>query len=1011
MTDNRDRLAAALADRYVIEQELGAGGMATVYLAHDVKHDRKVAIKVLHQELASSLGAERFLREITIAANLSHPNILPMLDSGSAEETLFYVMPLVEGESLRDRIHREKQLPIADALKTTEQVAAALAYAHSHGVVHRDIKPDNIMLSSGQAVVADFGIARAVGAAGGEQLTQTGMAIGTPAYMSPEQSAGESDVDGRTDIYALGCVLYEMLAGEQPYTGTTPGAIIAKRLSTPIPDVRVLRETVPDHIEAALRQSLAKAPADRFPTATEFVEALKAERVSVRTSTAETQPIQITSRTAPVARRAVLGAVGLLTVLGFGWWATRGDDIGDDLDPDVIAVMPFRVGGDPAYGYLRESMLDLLSARLTGETGPRVLESRTTLSAWRREVDNDAVDLSEDDSRKLAAQLGAGQLMLGNVVATPTELTLSGTLLRVSNGDLLASGSVAGPPDSVAVLVNRLTAQLLSLEAGEGRDRLEGLATTSLEALQQYLAGRRAYRAGDNIEAINLYRRAFQADTNFVQAGFAMLAINPFAGDAITNEGRMVSPAVWRQRERLSASDQAFLMGVPWVGPDFPLPASYREHIQHAEVAVADFPDSPEHWALLGQLQMLYGGYAAVPDWADRAARALDRAIALDSSYTVAVWARLMVAMLAHDSVATRRFAAVYERLMGSGTEGTTARWASAMVLGDSARASEWRDRFDEFTQQELYQLPLYSIRLGLPLSDARRVGEILDTRAATERGVGQGGIGAMALAFVEGRVQDGIAEVEGFPDWPGGWVRAFKDVYGMSMALFEPEALGAANEIAARVEAAYPRVGPIPFDFPDYDWPVLHDCHGELLRVVQGDTTGTRDAIGRLWNWVGDAPATTPDARLEDLFVHDVLEAPRVFPVCPLLLEVMMDGPDRLDTLDSLLQTGPKSYDNMFVPSVFANLVVARMREAQGDVDGALAAIRRRANFPDPGFLWTLASFLREEGRLAAMAGDTTGAIRAYEHYLTMRTNPDPPLQPQRDSVVAELAELVQRR
>ncbi len=656
-----------------------------------------------------------------------------------------------------------------------------------------------------------------------------------------------------------------------------------------------------------------------------------------------------------------------------------------------------------------QEKINPLSARLTGETGPRVLESRTTLSAWRREVDDDAVDLSEDDSRQLAAQLGAGQLMLGNVVATPTELTLSGTLLRVSNGDLLASGSVAGPPDSVAVLVNRLTAQLLSLEAGEGRDRLEGLATTSLDALQQYLAGRRAYRAGDHIEAINLYRRAFQADTNFVQAGFAMVAINPFAGDAITMEGRIVSPAVWKQRERLSPSDQAFLMGVPWVGPDFPLPASYREHIQHAEVAVADFPDSPEHWALLGQLQMLYGGYAAVPDWADRAAQALDRAIALDSSYTVAVGARLMVAMLAHDSVATRQFAGEYERLMGSSTEGTTARWASAMVLGDSARASEWRDGFDEFTQQELYQLPMYSIRLGLPLRDARRAGEILRTRAATERGAGQGGLGAMALAYVEGRVQDGIAEVEGFPDWPGGWVRAFKDVYGMSMALFEPEARGAANEIAARVEAAYPRVGPIPFDFPDYDWPVLHDCHGELLRVVQGDTTGTREAIRRLWDWVDDVPPIH-DARLEDLFVDDVLSAPRVFPVCPLLLEVMMDGPARLDELDSLLQTGPKSWDNMFVPAAFANLVVARMREAQGDVDGALAAIRRRANFPDPGFLWTLASFLREEGRLATMAGDKMGAIRAYEHYLTLRTNPDPPLQPQRDSVVAELAELVGR-
>jgi serine/threonine-protein kinase len=639
MTDDRARLTAALADRYVIEQALGAGGMATVYLAHDAKHDRKVAIKVLHSELAVSLGAERFLREITIAANLSHPNILPLLDSGSAEETLFYVMPLVEGESLRDRIHREKQLPLEDALKITEQVAAALAYAHSRGVVHRDIKPDNIMLSSGQAVVADFGIARAVGAAGGEQLTQTGTAIGTPAYMSPEQSAGESDVDARSDIYALGCVLFEMLAGETPYTGTTPGAIIAKRLSTPVPDVRVLRETVPDAIEGALRSALAKAPADRFTSATKFAEALRAKGVSLGPRTGETQPIRITPRHAPVARRAALGGVAALAVLGFGWWAMWGRDIGGDLDSNAIAVMPFRVGGD-----LRESMLDLLSARLTGETGPRAIESRTTLNAWRRAA-NDDDDLSEDDSRRVAAQLGAGQLLLGNVVATPTELTLSASLLQVSDGALIASGSAAGPPDSVAVLVNRLTAQLLSLEAGEARDRVEGMATTSLPALQEYLAGRNAYRSGDYIEALRLYGRAFALDSNFVQAGFGMVTINYWLGDAITMAGRFAAPSVWRQREQLSEGDRAFLMATPWVGANFPEPSSFAELINQAEAGVAGSPDSPEHWLLLGQLLAWHGGYSGIPDWADRAAQALDRAITLDSSFAMAWQARLYVAI------------------------------------------------------------------------------------------------------------------------------------------------------------------------------------------------------------------------------------------------------------------------------------------------------------------------------------------------------------------------------
>jgi len=213
MTDALGRLTAALAGRYRIESELGAGGMATVYLAQDLKHRRQVAIKVLKPELASVLGPERFLREIEIAAQLTHPHILPLYDSGEAEGLLYYVMPYVEGESLRDRITREKQLPLDDALQVARETADALSYAHSHGVIHRDIKPENILLESGHAVVADFGIARAISAAGGERLTETGLAVGTPAYMSPEQAAGEKNLDGRSDLYALGCVLYEMLAG------------------------------------------------------------------------------------------------------------------------------------------------------------------------------------------------------------------------------------------------------------------------------------------------------------------------------------------------------------------------------------------------------------------------------------------------------------------------------------------------------------------------------------------------------------------------------------------------------------------------------------------------------------------------------------------------------------------------------------------------------------------------------------------------------------------------------
>ena len=217
MADLLERLKAALADRYAIEREIGAGGMATVYLAEDLKHHRKVAVKVLRSELAASLGAERFLREIEIAANLTHPHILGLFDSGEADGFLFYVMPYIEGETLRDRMNREGQLPLDDALQITREVAAALSYAHSHDVIHRDIKPENVLLSAGEAVVADFGIAQAITEAGGEHLTETGISIGTPAYVSPEQATGDQKLGGRSDVYSLGCVLYEMLAGESSW--------------------------------------------------------------------------------------------------------------------------------------------------------------------------------------------------------------------------------------------------------------------------------------------------------------------------------------------------------------------------------------------------------------------------------------------------------------------------------------------------------------------------------------------------------------------------------------------------------------------------------------------------------------------------------------------------------------------------------------------------------------------------------------------------------------------------
>ena len=287
MPDTLDRLKAALADRYAIERELGAGGMATVYLAEDLKHHRKVAIKVLRPELAATLDPERFVREIEIAAKLSHPHILMLIDSGEADGFLYYVMPYVEGESLRERLDREGQLPVEEAVRLTDDIAAALSYAHERGIVHRDVKPENIMLTGNRAVMADFGIARAVEVAGGERLTGTGLAIGTPAYMSPEQAMGLAKVDARSDVYALGCVVYEMVGGRGP----TPQALLAKHAAETAPGLRASDPAIPVYVERAVERALAKNPADRFHTPSQFAEALTTGTVVARGGVAATGPV------------------------------------------------------------------------------------------------------------------------------------------------------------------------------------------------------------------------------------------------------------------------------------------------------------------------------------------------------------------------------------------------------------------------------------------------------------------------------------------------------------------------------------------------------------------------------------------------------------------------------------------------------------------------------------------------------------------------------------------------
>jgi tRNA A-37 threonylcarbamoyl transferase component Bud32/tetratricopeptide (TPR) repeat protein len=538
MADQLDRFKEALSDRYRIERELGSGGMATVYLADDLKHHRKVAVKVVRPELAASLGAARFLREIEITAQLNHPNILTLIDSGAADGTLYYVMPYLEGESLRDRLNREKQLPVDAAVEITKEVADALGYAHSRGLIHRDIKPENIMFEAGHAVVTDFGIARAVTAAGGETLTETGLAIGTPAYMSPEQATGERDLDARSDVYSLGCVLYEMLAGEAPYSAPTPQALIAKKLSEPTPRISVVREVVPYGVEVALEQALAKTPVDRFTTAEEFIKALETPAVK-----------------APVMKgrklRIGVAAAAIILVIAAALLLPRSS--GGAFDPNRILVVEFedesgleeaKALGSMAQDYIIDILTD---AGFVEVVDPFTAEVVSQLVA-AADTDGGARGI-----QALADEARAGTVVSGSIYAEGDSLQIQSRITDARNGKLLRTvGPTVGSIRERSELVVRLGQEVAAALAPLLNQDLESWEPTvqpaTYEAYEAYTEAYQAvFRGREATEVGGYFERAAAADPTFYRA--ALWAVHWYQ-----MAGRSVDTAYFARADSLIAT-------------------------------------------------------------------------------------------------------------------------------------------------------------------------------------------------------------------------------------------------------------------------------------------------------------------------------------------------------------------------------------------------------------------------------------------------------------------------
>ena len=976
MSDALQRISAALAGRYLVERELGRGGMATVYLAQDVRHHRAVAIKVLSDEISAAVGAERFLREVEIAASLTHPNILPLLDSGETggrDSQPFYVMPFIEGETLRERMAREGQLPVDEAVRLGREVADALQHAHDRGVIHRDIKPENILLAGGHAMVADFGVARALAQPGVKAITKTGMAVGTPQYMSPEQAAADPAVDARTDQYALGTLLYEMLAGSVPYPGPTAHAILARKMSGPPPSLRVVRPTVSEALERAVFRSMEIAPADRFKSAHALGSALESA-----VTPAPVPAIGAGSEQAP--RKPVRGLV--LTGLGIAVLAAgvliflRPKAAPAAVDSDAVVVLPFRVdGADTSVARYRIGMLDLLHASLNGEGGPRAMSPATVLSAWRRVVNSEREDLPDDQALDLAGRLGAGRLLTGSIVVVPGRLRLLASLLRTDDGARIEA-QAEGPPDSVLAVVDRLVGELLvRSKTGTARPDLRSLTTTSLPALRAFLDGQVAYRGARYLDAVRHFESALELDSTFALAAVGYFKAVGWGAPGDQARGIRIA---WDNRERLGPRDRALLDN--YTGPRYPAQNFSRSNIQSAERLVQLAPEDAEAHQEYGDALYHFGDQVDYPDPWPVARRAFERAVALDSGFAAPLDHLIQITAATGDTAGLRRFFALRARLVAKGAAPLrfSHYWRYAHAFEDQALLDSLRRSIKPETfEGDVIQIGM-ATALDLPtietlLEENRRAASTEGRRRFTL-------LLSFQLALNNGQPARAARLLDSFATRsPDSRVADVLRVMGGLYWQLDTAVARAAAEALARTVGPGDRWGAAVFS--------------QMWRMTEGDTSRLEQTIRTVREAVNPPGSAMPNIDAE-IWMR-VLEA----------IDESRRGPNRsaLERLDSLLASGPQQ---SLMPLRMANLEAARLFERDGRPERALRAVRRRAHqWQDYSFLSTVT---REEGRLAALTGDKAGAIAAYQMYLRFRANPEPGLVPERERIKAELARLL---
>ncbi|MGH7521598.1 MAG: protein kinase domain-containing protein [Gemmatimonadales bacterium] len=957
MAELSERLQSELGTAYRLERELGGGGMSRVFVAQDTRLARHVVIKVLPPELALEMRVDRFNREIQLSASLQHPHIVPLLAAGGSDDLLYYTMPFVEGEALRTRLSREGELPVRDTVRILKDVADALAYAHARGVVHRDIKPDNVLLSGNHAVVADFGVAKAVSQAKTESgLTSVGVALGTPAYMAPEQAAGDPNIDHRADIYAFGAMAYEMLTGRAPFSGMAPHQMLAAHVTEPVVPVTDRRPALPPALAELVMSCLAKNPADRPQTAHEILQALEG-MATPSGSVAVTSPIATFRHVLrrPRNRNIALVAAGAVMLLA-GWIAIRPQPA-LALDPNRIAIAPFDVrGGGPELALWREGLVDVLSRSLDGAGPMRSASPTLIVRRWSGRGD-------AGSAQALGRATGAGTVVFGDLLqAGADSVRLNATVLNVANAASLGEIELRESSERMDQLVDSLTVRVLR-ELGRTRAiglvRSAPLGSPSLPALKAFLQGEQYLRRSEWDSALAYHQRAIGLDSGFTlawsHAGMAA-GWQHAANDSLSRSYKLRAGAMnhgLAPRESLIVQAES-LAAVVYEGPAQTAGRWWthgKRLVATLDDAVRRYPNDPELWYMLGDARFHAGSLARLQPHA--ALEAFDRAIALDSAFTPSYVHAIPLGIDNGGTEAGRRYA---EAFLAAGAMGTYAQSTDLVVqlMSPATRAKAiayLADSADSHLIQTVW------LALGRWMDSAETMIAMVRARVDAEKKAGRKtNVGVFMLPSVlaaRGHVKDAA---------PLSTIPALLAQYALVGAIPRDSATRMARSWVDR-----------PGDGLLFAVPLL---------AAARDTAAIARALRKVDSVRQHPPANFPPIGKD--FLNYAIAAERAY-----LALARGDSAAALRLFDARPDTAA------YGGNAIDDLVHAQLLATRGRPTEALALLERPPVGFNPGV--SVVEILRalERGRVNERLGYRERAIDAYARVVQAWRNPDPELQP----------------